>query len=57
MNECIGKGAYDKKGAATVINIRWKEDHVKLRSYNCPSCGKWHLTHHMRTNNNFQYND
>lgn len=42
---CIeGKVIYDKKGAVSAKNSRWKRDHVKLRIYHCPTCNKWHLT-------------
>ncbi len=39
-----GKNCYDKRGAETARNKRWKEDHVRLRMYNCPDCGEWHLS-------------
>lgn len=41
---CQGKRAYDKKGAQTAKNKRWKEDHVKLRVYQCELEDHWHLT-------------
>lgn len=41
---CRSKKAYDKRGAVTVKNKRWKEDHVKLREYPCPICRKWHVS-------------
>lgn len=41
---CMGKVKYDKKGAMTVKNKRWDEDHVHLRIYPCPVCHGWHLT-------------
>lgn len=41
---CRGKNVYDKRGAETVRNRRWEEDHVRLRIYNCPRCGGWHVT-------------
>lgn len=37
-----GKPIYDKKGAQTAANLRFKRDHVKLRIYSCR--GHWHLT-------------
>lgn len=40
-----GKQAYDKRSAQTVINKRWSEDRVRLRVYECPACGRWHVTH------------
>lgn len=40
-----GKQVYDKRGARTVVNKRWKEDHVRLREYQCSDCGGWHVTH------------
>lgn len=42
---CNGKNAYDKRGAETIRNKRWREDRVRLRLYHCDECGKWHLTH------------
>ena len=44
LNRCGGKPVYDKKTAITAKNKRWKDDHVKLRVYNCHRCGGWHLT-------------
>ena len=41
---CGGKRRYDKKGAVTAKNSRYHHDHVKLRVYECPDCGGWHLT-------------
>jgi hypothetical protein len=41
---CMGKVIYDKKGALTVKNKRFEEDHVPLRIYPCPVCHGWHLT-------------
>ena len=40
----IGKVCYDKKTAITAANKRFKDDHKKLRIYECPDCGYWHLT-------------
>lgn len=40
-----GKNCYDKRGAETARNKRWREDHVRLRIYQCDDCGAWHLTH------------
>lgn len=39
---CNGKVIYDKKGAITAKNKRWKDDRVKLRIYPCHN--HWHLT-------------
>lgn len=39
-----GKNTYDKRGAETVRNKRWKEDRVKLRIYHCRECQGWHVT-------------
>lgn len=44
MNYCKGKPCYDKKGAQTAANKRFKEDHVKLRIYECEVGPHWHLT-------------
>lgn len=41
---CSGKVAYDKKGAQSAKNLRYKQDHVQLRIYSCPKCNMWHLT-------------
>jgi hypothetical protein len=38
-----GKPCYDKKGAITARNRRWKKDRVKLRIYEC-NYDHWHLT-------------
>lgn len=47
---CDGKCAYDKKGAITARNLRYRQDHVELRIYECNDNGysHWHLTHQMR---------
>ena len=45
---CNGKVIYDKRGATTAKNKRYDEDHIKLRTYQCPECGGWHLTHILR---------
>lgn len=40
-----GKPVYDKKGALTAKNGRFRKDHVDLRIYPCNlGCGGWHLT-------------
>ena len=39
-----GKNTYDKRGAETVRNKRWREDRVKLRIYFCHNCNGWHVT-------------
>ena len=39
-----GKNCYDKRGAETMRNKRWKEDRVRLRLYPCPHCKMWHVT-------------
>lgn len=41
---CNGKVIYDKRGAVTAKNRRYKEDRVQLRVYECPWCKGWHLT-------------
>jgi hypothetical protein len=38
------KNGYDKRGAETVRNKRWKEAHTPLRIYPCPDCKMWHVT-------------
>jgi len=45
---CRGKRCYDKKGAVTAANGRWKQGHVHLRIYSCEWCGCWHLTKQLR---------
>jgi len=42
--KCRGKTIFDKKGALTSKNDRYKKDHVKLRVYQCPDCNHWHLS-------------
>ena len=37
-----GKPGYDKKGAVTAKNHRYKHDHVELRIYPCKN--HWHFT-------------
>lgn len=39
-----GKACYDKRGAITAANLRFREDHQVLRPYSCATCGAWHLT-------------
>lgn len=39
-----GKVKYDKKGAITAKNKRYKDSHIKLREYACDDCNGWHLT-------------
>lgn len=41
---CNGKKGYDKKGAMSSKNKRFKEDHIPLRIYKCEKCVYWHLT-------------
>ena len=43
---CSGKRAYDKRGAITAVNNRFREDHVRLRIYPCHN--HWHLTSELR---------
>lgn len=40
-----GKVMYDKKGAKTAANLAFEAGRGKMRVYECPSCGRWHLTH------------
>ena len=42
--KCRGKTIFDKKGALTSKNDRYKKDHVRLRVYQCPDCNHWHLS-------------
>ena len=46
-----GKICYDKKGATSAKNLRYKKDKVELRTYWCPHCNFWHLT--KQINNRF----
>ena len=39
-----GKICYDKKGAISAKNLRYKQDKIKLRAYWCNKCNFWHLT-------------
>jgi hypothetical protein len=41
---CRGKACYDKKGAITTMNKRYRDDRVKLRIYPCNEGPHWHLT-------------
>lgn len=41
---CYGKRKYDKKGAVSARNKRFKEARVSLRCYHCDKCNYWHLT-------------
>lgn len=43
-----GKPCFDKKSAITAKNKREKESHQKLRVYQCPDCGGWHLTSQVK---------
>lgn len=53
---CTGKKAYDKKGAITACNLRYKEDHTRLRIYPCGD--HWHLTKQLRGNHiDYKRND
>ncbi len=38
------KVCYDKKGAISAANLRFKQDKIKLRAYWCEKCNFWHLT-------------
>lgn len=40
-----GKVSYSKKDALTAKNRREAEGSERLRLYECPWCGCWHLTH------------
>lgn len=42
---CVcGKIMYDKKGATTLVNMAMNLDHIKMRIYECPDSGMWHLS-------------
>jgi hypothetical protein len=45
-----GKTIFDKRGAQTAKNSRWKEEHKELRIYNCPDCNGFHLTSRIYKN-------
>ena len=49
---CNGKRAYDKKGAQTAANLRWKQAREELRIYQCEEGDHWHLTKQMRRQSN-----
>lgn len=38
------KVMFDKKGARTAANDRFRREHEALRIYPCPACKCWHLT-------------
>lgn len=44
LEYCGDKPSYSKKEANTAKNHRYRQDHIRLRIYNCPNCNKWHLT-------------
>ena len=49
------KVAYpSKREAQTAANLRFKQDHVKLRLYECPDCKAWHLTKILETDYRLQ---
>ena len=48
------KPCYDKKGAQTAKNKRWKEDHIELRIYPCK--GHWHLTSKIKKKERNKWN-
>ncbi len=39
-----GKICYDKRGAITAKNFRYKKTGLELRIYWCDKCNFWHLT-------------
>lgn len=45
---CNGKRIYDKKGAITACNGRFKEEHTRLRIYECEYGAHWHITKQLR---------
>lgn len=45
---CSGKVSYDKRGALTAKNSRYKKYHIELRVYICPKCKMRHLTKQLR---------
>jgi len=56
VGRCRGKKIYDKKGAISARNKRWREDRVPLRIYEClASCGGWHLTHEDPFREDYKY--
>lgn len=42
--KCRKKKAYDKRGAQTMRNLLWKNEHKELKIYPCPWGAHWHLT-------------
>lgn len=44
---CNGKRSYDKKGAVTVKNDRYRKERVELRVYECDVGTHWHVTSHV----------
>lgn len=45
ISYCNGKTCYDKRGAISAANKRYKNSHIKLRVYQCPDGDHFHLTH------------
>lgn len=45
LQYCNGKPCYDKRSAVTAANKRFRENHTKLRIYQCDQGDHWHLTH------------
>ena len=45
-NYCVtaDKRRYDKKGAVTLKNLKWKNQRIFLREYFCDDCQGWHVT-------------
>ncbi len=42
---CIEKIGYDTRAEIAIVRGALAERGKKCRSYLCPECGKWHLTH------------
>ncbi len=50
--KCQDKNAYDKKSAQTAVNDMHRRGMVNIRTYQCPTCDMWHLTHKRQNDKN-----
>lgn len=45
---CSEKKAYSKRDAQTARNAQERRTATPLSIYECPECGRWHLTSHPK---------